>query len=214
MADAHHHDRLLSFSRILMDYARVDGGDVVTWDAEGWIGGDRHKFWWKTEGDHSNGSTERAEFQALYSRNVWTFFDVQAGLRHDRAPGRPVFAAIGVQGLAPYLLDTELHVFIATAGDVHLRARQAFDLLVSNRFIVTPQFETDFFLSDAADRGIASGFSRIETGVQARYEISRKFAPTLALVYDSKLGGTRDLAEAAGDDAGGWRLSAGLRIWF
>lgn len=214
MADAHHHDRLLSFTRILGDYARVDGADAITWDADGWIGGDIHKFWWKTEGDHSAGATERAEFQALYSRNVWTFFDVQAGVRHDRAPGRPVFAVVGVQGLAPYLLDTELHAFIATAGDVHLRARQSFDVLLTNRFIVTPMAETDFYFSDVDDRGIASGFSRVEAGVQARYEISRKFAPTLALVYDSRLGGTRQLAEAAGESAGGWRWRAGLRIWF
>ena len=121
---------------------------------------------------------------------------------------------IGVQGLAPYLLDTELHAFIATAGDVHFRARQSFDVLLTNRFIVSPMVETDLYLSDVPERRIASGFTRIETGVQARYEIARKFAPTLALVYDSKLGGTRRLAETAGDNPGGWALRAGIRVWF
>jgi len=210
----HHHDRLLSFTRITGDYARAEGEDAITWEAEGWIGGDRHKFWWKTEGDRSGGTTERAEFQALYSRNVWTFFDIQAGVRHDRAPGTPVFGVFGIQGLAPYLLDTELHAFVASSGDMHLRARQSFDVLLTNRFIVSPMVETDLYLSDVPDRGIASGFSRVETGVQARYEFTRKFAPTLALVYDSKVGDTRRLAELAGDDAGGWRLRAGVRIWF
>ena len=214
----HEHDRLLSFTRIMGDYARADGADVLTWDAEGWIGGDTSKFWWKTEGEHNvrngAGTTERAEFQALYSRNVWSFFDIQAGVRHDRAPGQPVFAVIGVQGLAPYRLETELHAFVATAGDVHIRARQSFDLLFSNRFIVSPTLETDLYLSDVPDRRIASGFSRLETGVQARYEITRKFAPTLSIVYDSKLGGTRRLAEIAGERPGGLQLRTGLRVWF
>jgi len=74
--------------------------------------------------------------------------------------------------------------------------------------------ETDLYLSDVPDRGIAAGFSRLETGVQARYEITRKFAPTLAIVYDSKLGGTRRRAEMAGESPGGWRLRAGVRVWF
>ena len=119
-----------------------------------------------------------------------------------------------MQGLAPYLLETELHAYVATAGDVHIRVKQSFDLLLTNRFILTPTAEADLYLSSVPDRRIASGFSRIETGVQARDEISRKFAPTLSLIYDSKPGGTRRLAEAAGEELSGWRLSAGLRIWF
>lgn len=210
----HHHDRLLTYTRLAGDYARSGGEDVLTWDGEGWIGGDRHKFWWKTEGDHEAGTTNRAEFQALYSRNVWTFFDIQAGIRHDIEPDARTYAVIGVQGLAPYLLETELHAYIGFAGDVHIRARQAFDVLLTNRFIVTPGAEADLYFTDVPERRTASGFARIEAGVQARYEFSRKFAPYVAVVYDSKVGETARLARAAGEDAGGWRVSSGLRLWF
>jgi copper resistance protein B len=210
----HHHNRLLTYTRLAGDYARSGGEDVLTWDGEGWIGGDKHKFWWKTEGDHDGGTTGRAEFQALYSRNVWTFFDIQAGIRHDIEPDARSYAVIGVQGLAPYLLETELHAYIGFAGDVHVRARQAFDVLLTNRFIVTPGAEADLYLTDAPQRRTASGFARVEAGVQARYEFSRKFAPYVAVVYDSKVGETARLARAAGEDAGGWRVSSGLRLWF
>lgn len=210
----HHHDRLLIYTRLAGDYARSGGEDVLTWDGEGWIGGDRHKFWWKTEGDHEAGTTSRAEFQALYSRNVWTFFDIQAGIRHDIEPDARTYAVIGVQGLAPYLLETELHAYIGFAGDVHIRARQAFDVLLTNRFIVTPGAEADLYFTDVPERRTASGFARVEAGVQARYEFSRKFAPYVAVVYDSKVGETARLARAAGEDAGGWRVSSGLRLWF
>jgi copper resistance protein B len=210
----HHHNRLLTYTRLAGDYARNGGEDVLTWDGEGWIGGDRHKFWWKTEGDHEGGATTRAEFQALYSRNVWTFFDIQAGIRHDIKPDARTYAVIGVQGLAPYLLETELHAYIGLAGDVHIRARQAFDVLLTNRFIVTPGAETDLYFTDVPERRTASGFARVEAGVQARYEFSRKFAPYVAVVYDSKVGETARLARAAGEDAGGWRVSSGLRLWF
>ena len=210
----HHHNRLLSFTRIAADYARSGGEDVLTWDGEGWIGGDKHKFWWKSEGEHAAGSTERGEFQALYSRNVWAFFDIQAGFRHDIAPDARSYAVIGVQGLAPYLLETELHAYIGRAGDVHVRARQAFDVLLTNRLIVTPGVEADLYLTDVPERRTASGFARIEAGVQARYEFARKFAPYVAVVYDSKVGETARLARATGDNPGGWRISSGLRLWF
>lgn len=207
-----HHDRVFSFALIEADYAPQ--GDTLNWDAEGWVGGDAHKFWWKSEGEHAGGRTERAEVQALYSRNAWTFVDVQAGLRYDAEPDSRGYAVIGAQGLLPYLLEAELHAFIGFEGDVSIRFKQSFDLLITNRFILEPSLETDLYLTDARGRGVASGFSSVEAGVAARYEISRKFAPYAALIYERDLGGTARLTRAAGEDVGGWSLRAGVRLWF
>lgn len=85
---------------------------------------------------------------------------------------------------------------------------------MTNRLILEPQIETDFYLTDVPENRIGSGFSIIETGLQVRYEISRKFAPTLALVYENRLGKTGRLAEAAGDRPGGWSVRIGVRSWF
>lgn len=209
-----HGNRTLSFTQYEVDYSRQNDADVVNWEAEGWVGGDTHKFWWKTEGETDDSDVEVAEFQALYSRNVWTFFDVQTGLRADTSPDRRAYAVIGVQGLMPYLLETELHAFIGFKGDALFRLRQSFDIRMTNRFVLEPQLETDFYLTDVPENRIGSGFSLIETGVQARYEISRKFAPTVAIVYESRLGKTARLAEAAGERAGGWSVRIGVRGWF
>lgn len=209
-----HPERTYTFNRIEIDYARSDGAGLLNWEAEGWIGGDRDKFWYKTEGERAGTRVEQAEFQALYSRNVYSFFDVQGGVRYDLEPDRRGYAVVGVQGLSPYLLETELHAFIGFEGDVSVRFRQRFDLLMTNRLIVSPMLETDLYLNDAAGRRVASGFSRIETGASLRYEFSRKFAPYVAAVYDRKLGGTARLARADGENAGGWTIRAGVRAWF
>jgi copper resistance protein B len=209
-----HGNRTLSFTQGQADYSRQNGRDVVNWEAEGWIGNDRDKFWWKTEGEHVARGFETAEFQALYSRNIWTFFDAQAGIRYDAQPDSRGYAVIGVQGLAPQLLETELHAFIGFKGDVHLRFKQSFDLRMTNRFVLQPLVETDFYFTDVPERRVGSGFSTIETGVQARYEINRKFAPTLAVVYESRLGKSARLAQAEGKDPGGWSVRGGVRFWF
>lgn len=209
-----HGNRTYTFTHGEVDYSRQDGADVINWDAEGWIGGDRNKFWWKAEGEQSGSEVEKAEIQALYSRNVWTFFDAQVGVRADVEPDTRGYGVIGVQGLAPGLLETELHAYFGLEGDVSVRLKQSVDIRMTSRFILEPHVEADFYLTDVPERLIGSGFSTVEAGVQARYEIHRKFMPTLAIVYESRLGETARLARRAGEDADGWSVRGGLRFWF
>jgi copper resistance protein B len=211
---AHHGGGLYSFALVEADYGRKGGEGVVNWDGEGWIGGDRNKLWWKTEGEVEGGTAKQAELQALYSRNVWTFFDVQAGVRVEVEPATRTYLAAGVQGLAPYLMETELHAFVSDRGDVSVRAKQSLDLRMTNRFILEPLAELNIQLQDVPREGRGAGFERIETGVHARYEITRRFAPYAGLIYERKLGETARIARAAGEGAGGWMLRAGLRAGF
>lgn len=209
-----HHERIYTYNRIEADYSRQGNRDVGNYDAEGWIGGDRNKFWYKSEGEKNGPRVEQAEFQALYSRNAFTFFDVQGGVRYDVRPDHRGYAVIGIQGLSPYRLETQLHAFIGFKGDVSVRLKQSFDLLMTNRLIASPTLETDLYLNDAPGRRVKSGFSVVQTGIQTRYEFSRKFAPYVSAIYESKLGGTARLARLNGENPGGWSLRAGIRAWF
>jgi copper resistance protein B len=213
-ADKMHGGQTFHYAEIEGDLARFDGATLANWDGQGWIGTDYDKFWVKSEGEVSGGRAEQAEVQLLWSHNTGGFFDIQAGARIDMEPDSRAYLVAGIQGLAPYQLDTQAHVFLGDRGDVHLRLRQRFNILVTNRFILTPGVETDIYLTDASERRVKAGFSSIEAGVQARYEITRKFAPYVHFVYDRALGGTARLAEAAGENPGGWQLRAGLRLWF
>ena len=53
------------------------------WDVGGWTGGDINRFWWKSEGEGDFDGGIEGEVQALYSRAVSPFWDVQAGVRQD-----------------------------------------------------------------------------------------------------------------------------------
>lgn len=63
-----------------------EGSNPVEWDAEGWIGKDLHKFWFKTEGEYREEKIEEAEFQGLYSHAIDPNWDIQVGVRRD-VPG-------------------------------------------------------------------------------------------------------------------------------
>ncbi len=195
------------------DITRFDGKWVANWEAQGWIGSDINKFWWRTEGETKGPRLEQSEFQALYSRNIAMFFDAQVGLRHDIAPDARTYAVVGVQGLAPLFFETEAHVFLGFKGDVLLRLRQSFDLRMTNRLVVQPLFETDIYATRVPERLIAPGPAIIETGVLTRYEITRRVAPYVAVMFERRLGESSRLARAAGENPGGWSIRTGVRFW-
>lgn len=209
-----HHERTYTYLQTELDYGRPDDEDQFTWDAQGWVGGDRNKLWLKSEGEVTDGDAEQAEIQALYSRNIATFFDAQVGVRYDFEPTGTAYLVAGVQGLAPYLLETDVAAFLSDEGDASVRLEQSFDVLLTQRLILEPYVEAEVQFQDVPERDVASGLSDVEAGVQLRYEVTRKLAPYLDAVYERSLGDTADLRRASGEDADHWVLRAGLRSWF
>jgi copper resistance protein B len=65
--------------RLETDYGAGPHGGIGTWDLDGWAGTDENKLWLKSEGEQTNHKLEDAEVWAMYSRNVSTFWDAQAG---------------------------------------------------------------------------------------------------------------------------------------
>src|SRR3546814_19203688 len=71
----------------LAEYQARKGGDGFLWDGEAWFGGDVNRLVLKSEGEGAfNGGVDSAEIQALYSRAINPYWNVQAGVRHDFQP--------------------------------------------------------------------------------------------------------------------------------
>jgi len=69
-----------------LEWRSADESDPYVLAAQGWIGKDMNKLWIKTDVEHADGATEDVEIQALYSRAIAPFGDVQVGLRQDLEP--------------------------------------------------------------------------------------------------------------------------------
>jgi len=153
--------------------------------------------------------------QFLYSRAITTYFDLQGGLRSD-IDSRPTrnWAALGVQGLAPYFFDLELTGYASGQGHLAAKLEASYDLLLTQRLILQPQVEVNLYSKADPARMVGAGFSDIDTGLRLRYEIDRKFAPYLGVVYEGKFGQTASLARRAGESTGDVRFVFGLRLWF
>jgi copper resistance protein B len=206
-------------SKVLVDQLEAkthNGRDGYAWDAQAWYGGDINKLWIKTEGEGAFGeAVEGAEVQALWSRAIDPWFDLQLGVRHDFRPDpERTHLVVGVQGLAPYWFEVDAAAFVSNKGDVTARLEAEYDLRITQKFILQPRVELDLSLQDVAEIGIGSGLSSGEIGARLRYEIRPEFAPYVGVEYERAFGRTTDFRRAAGEKAGGLSLLVGLRTWF
>lgn len=198
-----------------VEYRARAGSDGYLWDVQGYYGGDLDKFWIKSEGEGSFGEEiDSAEVQALYSRAIGPWFDLQAGVRQDFAPRDRTYAVVGVQGIVPYKFEVDAAAFLSDRGDLTARIEGELDQRITQRLILQPRAEVSLAAQDVPELGIGAGLGSVEAGLRLRYEIAREFAPYIGVEQEWKLGGSRDYAHAAGEDASATNYVVGVRFWF
>jgi copper resistance protein B len=166
-----------------------------------------------------------ARIEAFWDHAFASYWDWQIGVRHDfgrpfsaihglqgtRAPAQRGWAAFGVQGLAPYWFEIEATAYVGDSGRTALRFRAEYELLLTQRLVLQPEFETNVYGKRDPDRGIDSGVNDATFGLRLRYEIRREIAPYVGVVWKHRFG---DADLVAGRSVSETQLVAGLRLWF
>ena len=194
----------------------LDDEEVLVFDGQGWYGGDINKLWIKAEAEYSfeEDEIEDAEIQALWSRAIAPYFDVQAGLRYDLEPKGRTHAVIGLQGLVPYWFEVDAAAFVSTEGDVTARIEAEYELLLTQRLILQPRLEAALSAQDIPELQIGSGLTNLDAGLRLRYEVLREFAPYVGVEWQRAIGDTADFIEASGGEKDQTALLVGVRTWF
>ena len=208
----------VSWSKVtarLAEYQSGPDGGGYHWDAQASWGGDINRLVVKSEGQGAAGHrAEAADLQALYSRAVSPFFNLQAGVRQDLTPGGRTYAVLGTEGIAPYWIDVEAALFLSTEGELLARAEATHDLRLTQRLILQRRVELNFSAQDTPATRTGAGLSNAELGLRLRYELRREFAPYVGVSYDRRFGKTADYARAAGREPAATSLVVGLSAWF
>jgi len=198
-----------------VEYRAREGSDGYLFDLQGYYGGDLDKFWFKSEGEGSFGEDiEGVEVQALYSRAIAPFFDLQAGIRQDFAPMDRTYAVVGIQGLAPYLFEVDAAAFLSDKGDLTARIEAELDQRITQRLVIQPRVEASFSAQDVPELGIGAGLDTIEAGLRLRYHFARESAPYVGIDQEWKIGQSADYARAEGEDPSVTNYVVGIRFWF
>ena len=224
MQEALHMNRMMhgdSLNFLLLgerfEQAEDDGVTSRLWEAQGWYGSDINKFWFKTEGayDVDADATDHSEVQALYSRAIAPFWDLQAGVRRDDSGSASrTHAVLGLMGLAPYWFEVDAAAFLSEHGDVSARLETEYELRFTQKVILQPRLELNYSFADDPALGIGKGLSDVGFGLRLRYEVRREFAPYVGVDWSRAYGDTAALLRAAGRECEELKLIAGLRFWF
>ena len=198
-----------------LEWRNTAEGNAFAWDAEGWYGGDTNKVRVRSEGERVGGTTQGARADLLWDHVFARWWSVQAGGRQDfgTGPGR-TWAAIGVEGLAPYWFNTEATFYVGEQGRTAVRLKAEYELLFTQRLILQPEAEANLYGTADSARRLGSGLSDLEIGLRLRYEIRREFAPYIGVVWARQFGKTADRVRESGGDPSDVQLVAGLRAWF
>jgi copper resistance protein B len=86
--------------------------------------------------------------------------------------------------------------------------------LITQRWILEPRLELDWYGQDEPALGLASGLARSEGGLRLRYEIRREVAPYVGIAQERRIGGSAELVRANGGDPTDTRFVAGVRLRF
>jgi len=209
--------RQFYFQANRFEYRSDDETQSLAWDINAWYGGRLNRLWIKSEAayDLESGAFEEARLEALWSRAISPYFDVQTGLAHDFESGNGrTHAVLGIQGLAPYWFELNFATYLSDQGELTGAAEVEYELLLTQRLILQPRAAVSWSADAIPDLDTGSGFTDIQAGLRLRYEIVRQFAPYVGVEWTRQLGGTADYARAASADPDTTALVAGLRVWF
>jgi copper resistance protein B len=185
------------------------------YELQGWFGRDYDRAVLKAEGEIDGGEFQHARTELLWGHAVAAYWDTQLGVRYDSGvdPSR-TWLAFGVQGLAPYWFEVDATAYAGEQGRTAFRLEAEYELLLTQKLILQPRVEANFYGKRDAERELGSGLSDLAAGVRLRYEIRREFAPYIGIERAGKFGTTADYARDADEDTHDTRLVAGLRFWF
>jgi copper resistance protein B len=207
----------ITYSQVLIERSELQlggGRDGYAWEGEASIGTDRYRFVLATEGKGEfKGAVEEAELHAKWRHAIGPWFNAELGMRHDLRPGpQRTYLIVGVDGLAPYWIDTEAQVFVSNKGDVHARFQAEFDQRITQRLVLRPSAEVDVALQDVPELGITSPIPGWALGARLRYEIRSNFAPYVGIERRRDRRGRSGAAWKQETD--GMNVLIGLRAWF
>jgi copper resistance protein B len=198
-----------------LEFHDIDGANPLVVEAQAWVGKDVNKFWLKTDFEKRDGEAEEAEVQALYSRAIAPYWDLQIGIRRDIKPApTQTWGVLGVQGLAPYFFEVNAALFIGESGNTALRIATEYDVLFTQKLILSPEIEMNVYGQHNWETSTGSGLSDITAGLRLRYEIKREFAPYIGVNWNKKFGATADMTKSSSETTDNTHLVAGIRIWF
>lgn len=187
----------------------------TTYDWQAWYGRDYDKLVVRAEGEIDGGAFRNARNESLWGHALTAFWDTQIGVRIDSGMGTGrVWGAFGVQGYAPYWIYVEATGYVGEEGRTAFRLETEYDLLITQKLILQPRIEMNFYSDADPQRSVSSGLANLEAGLRLRYEIRRELAPYIGIEWAGVFGSEAENLRLQGHQPEETRFVTGVHFWF
>ncbi len=190
--------------------------DNINFETTAWYGTDEKRLVFESEG--SAQTKDDKVIDSLSSLSYWKPLDIfwngRLGVAYDTAMD-DVAVMAGIEGTAPYFIETSANAYLYTNGQLRLNAGAEYEWRLSQHWVVIPEVEVTAFSKDDEAQHIKKGFNELETKVRLTYEtLNRQVAPYLGVSYETALGANRGQHRAQGKSVDSSSVIAGLSFWF
>ena len=201
-----------------------DTKGVLSSEIESRIGTDEHKVFIKAHINKPESYDADYDLKLLYSRMISDFWDAQLGLRYRTeksetaqnsiASEEKLDAVLGLHGMAPYFFETDAYLYLGEDNYSALSVETERDVLLSQKLIVKPYLDLNVVLNDDSQDAKRSGLSRMTTGLETRYELSKKMMPYIDIAYEYSKGNVHTAIQSSNGSERHWLYGAGIRFKF
>ncbi|AXY59268.1 MULTISPECIES: copper resistance protein B [Acinetobacter] len=201
-----------------------DGKGALKSEIETRIGTDENKVFLKAHIDKHESHDAEYDFKMLYSRMISDFWDAQIGVRYrvekverdqrSTDTEEKLDGVIGLHGMAPYFFETDAYLYVGEDNYSGFSLETERDLLLTQKLIVRPYLNVDVVFNDESKYAKKSGLSAVTTGIETRYEISKKVMPYIDIAYEYSKGNDATPWQVESDSEKGWLYGAGIRFKF
>jgi len=191
-----------------LEYRQNSDEELTVWDMQYTLGKDLHKWSLNWQGEADKHGIEQSELDIYYSRAISPYWNGTLGIVHDAKP-EPTrsWLQIGVEGIAPYFVDSDIDVLLGEDGDLGVRVQLEKELMLTQRWVLKPELEFDVYTQSDSLLNQPSGLQSVEFGLRLAYEFNRQFALYAGVVYER----VNSLNQADKEET---LAAAGLHFWF
>lgn len=191
-----------------LEYRQNGDEELTVWDMQYTLGKDLHKWSLQWQGEADKHGIEQSELDIYYSRAISPYWNGTLGIVHDAKP-EPTrsWLQIGVEGIAPYFVDSDIDVLLGEDGDLGVRVQLEKELMLTQRWVLKPELEFDVYTQSDSLLNQPSGLQSVEFGLRLAYEFNRQFALYAGVVYER----VNSLNQADKEET---LAAAGLYFWF
>ncbi|MBE0493431.1 MAG: copper resistance protein B [Thiomicrospira sp.] len=191
----------------------TDDTNYTAYELKAWIGKDYNKLQFQSEGSIKDGEFE-AHSELYWSHAIAAYWDSLIGVRFDSGDHERQWLAFGVQGLAPYMIDTSAKAFIDEDGRVAAKLEFKYEMMFTQDLELEPKIKAKLFSSKDTAFGEGAGLAELKAGLRLKYHIKPEFAPYIGVEWKGLFGETKDFANQAGHATSETRYMVGLSFWY